>query len=803
MVSKPRSQRMTTVISVITLIGMLLPFVNVFAQTPDKAIYCYYSHTSGPAENITAGMTVKKGDLIGYSGNTGYGSGWTPENPVTVPHLHFACTTLTPDEQEAETLSKSGAWSWIDPNPALYGWVSPLANLYESGAAYYAFNGAGGQSHHNGRDYRASMKTPLYAVADGTIEYVGWWPKSYEKYKTGHGAVIVLKIGGVQNARPQQKLPEKEETYTPRAAQGDPIQDWQQPLAPMWKYSPTVWWWRRDIYAWAKAWNVNPNAVATIMQIESCGLPTAKSGSNALGLFQVVPKWHLVAGETEDQLYDPQFNADKGLLYYTKTCLVAAKGDPYRAAACYNGGASVLNTAEQYWPSETKSYVKWFQMLEDAYAGSDASSELTTHVTGGSRPGGLCAKAADWQMAHPRTDSGSSSLDATQSQAGEIVASSIPGVEYDGKTIYINWPPFGFVVFFMVLSLIIHYAVDRGRYHVRFKDGFQYRRPYRYGKGFAKAVLIVVLIFYFPLNFGKIFTAMDEGIMPYNNLGFVLRRDVEEKTKFIDTLNDLIVTGESKLPEYWAEKIEVVTQPIKTMESVRTFFIDIYAWLGDDPVLTPLFRFVSNQTQLYLVPKAVQAGSDWVSAKKDFASTIIPQGQVAVVRKVSDSAGHTNPWGIHGRLDYRKSNVRSWLGTDLILPEDTYVQAPFAGTIEAIISSSDGEVPGVSVWLTSADIRLGLINLNKEDTAKLKVGQAFDAGTPIARPGGPHLHVVLEVRNKDGGWADYPLTLLLSSTGTPIQWYESTPPYYDPFVPTAEYLAAPSDYLIKEAKSTP
>lgn len=47
----------------------------------------YYAHLSGYAPSIVKGATVKKGQLIGYSGDTGYGPEGT--SGKFVPHLHF------------------------------------------------------------------------------------------------------------------------------------------------------------------------------------------------------------------------------------------------------------------------------------------------------------------------------------------------------------------------------------------------------------------------------------------------------------------------------------------------------------------------------------------------------------------------------------------------------------------------------------------------------------------------------------------------------------------------------------------
>jgi len=67
----------------------------------------YYAHLDRYAAGLTEGSSVKRGDVIGYVGNTGNASGGAP-------HLHFAIFRLGPERQ----------W-WkgeaIDPFPYLTG----------------------------------------------------------------------------------------------------------------------------------------------------------------------------------------------------------------------------------------------------------------------------------------------------------------------------------------------------------------------------------------------------------------------------------------------------------------------------------------------------------------------------------------------------------------------------------------------------------------------------------------------------------------------------------------------------------
>ncbi len=123
-------------------------------------------------------------------------------------------------------------------------------------------------------------------------------------------------------------------------------------LAPF--FSPTVQFWGHSIETWAKQWQMDPNLIATVIQIESCGDPQAQSPAGATGLFQVMP-FHFKEGESPQ---DPEVNALRGLTYL-KRALDTTNGDVRLALASYNGGISLANLDETQWPDETRSYVFW------------------------------------------------------------------------------------------------------------------------------------------------------------------------------------------------------------------------------------------------------------------------------------------------------------------------------------------------------------------------------------------------------------------------------------------------------------
>lgn len=784
--------RFERLIGLLVLATLFVSFIPAYAANGDDAIYCYYAHTSGPADGIKPGEIVKRGEVIAYSGNTGYGSGWTPSNPVTVPHLHFACSTNPPSVQEGRLGAEY--WDWVDPNPSLHaGWGNPLANMYETGAPYAQYNAAGGQSKHNGRDYRASVGTPLYAVADGEVVWVSWWPTWTESRKTGHGITVVLKIGGSSVAASEKREDDESSVYAPRVAQGDPVRDFRQPLAPMWRKSPSVWWWRNDIYRWAEEYKLNPNILASLMQIESGGLPTAGSHAGALGLFQVVPKWHLNydKGEVNSDLYDPDFNTWKGMIFYN-SCLTRADNDPVRAAACYNGGASVLSKDPAYWPAETKAYAKWFSWIYDAFAAAETNALLEQHISGCSRPGGLCVQAREWQYAHPRDDNEPGGV-APEVYEGAALPQRDQAVVYLDDHIVVDAPPFMVLIALFALGGVLYYFGDwkiirnrRTRERKRVRTGL--------GPWVLRFATVLILVFWFPLNLFRFLTVMEDGLLPYNNLAFTMRRVIEDNTALIDDASDFVTKVEQYLPEDWQEPVDQFIEPLEKAKSIRDFWLDFYIWLGDDPVLTPVFRLVSHGVQVYLMSPDHMTEDDWILVRYDFTDAIVEDGQVVSLRQVSDARGQTNPWGLHGEQCYSCNNLKSWLGTDVLIPPEAFVHSPVTGVVENIIVQ-DG---ATSVWISSKDVRFALVNVLREDADKLTIGQPIQAGDVIARPNGPHLHVVLELRNQDGSWADYPLTILLNATGTSYQWFESQPPYFDPYVPGATDVAKRSDYLVKE-----
>jgi len=154
-------------------------------------------------------------------------------------------------------------------------------------------------------------------------------------------------------------------------------------------FTPEIQYWETKIIDWSEDWNLDPNIIATVMQIESCGSPFARSNAGAMGLFQVMP-YHF--SQNEDP-YKPNINARRGLAYLKKA-LDAQGNDPRLAFASYNGGISGAKQPETAWAAETIRYVYWANgIYADASQGKTHSESLNDWLTAGGVS--LCKKAAE------------------------------------------------------------------------------------------------------------------------------------------------------------------------------------------------------------------------------------------------------------------------------------------------------------------------------------------------------------------------------------------------------------------------
>lgn len=170
-------------------------------------------------------------------------------------------------------------------------------------------------------------------------------------------------------------------------AQVGPGRDNSPPaLSPI--FTPEVQHWQKPIITWATQYQLDPNLVATIMQIESCGDPTAVSSAGAQGLFQVMP-FHFAEGE---DMLNPDTNAQRGLTYFVER-LQQTGGDTGRAFAGYNGGHLAAAGSWADWAPETQRYYRWSTgIYGEATAGLSHSPTLQTWLEAGGIS--LCQQAA-------------------------------------------------------------------------------------------------------------------------------------------------------------------------------------------------------------------------------------------------------------------------------------------------------------------------------------------------------------------------------------------------------------------------
>lgn len=154
-------------------------------------------------------------------------------------------------------------------------------------------------------------------------------------------------------------------------------------------FTSEVHYWADKIQDWAIEYSLDPNLIAVVMQIESCGHPEITSSAGAQGLFQVMP-FHFAEGENG---LDPSTNAKRGLSYLSRA-LELSGGNQTLALAGYNGGHLVINWDRSSWPAETLRYVYWgVGILQDIQAGFSESPRLMEWLSNGG--GWLCEQAAE------------------------------------------------------------------------------------------------------------------------------------------------------------------------------------------------------------------------------------------------------------------------------------------------------------------------------------------------------------------------------------------------------------------------
>jgi hypothetical protein len=157
-------------------------------------------------------------------------------------------------------------------------------------------------------------------------------------------------------------------------------------------FTPEIQYWAASIQAWAAAYQIDPNLIATVMQIESCGDPEVSSPAGAQGLFQVMP-FHFESGE---DMLDVQTNAKRGLEYLIGS-LDRADGHAGLALAGYNGGHGVIDRGWAGWTAETRRYYYWgSRIYAEAVSGMTSSPTLQEWLGVGGQV--LCTRASQTEQ---------------------------------------------------------------------------------------------------------------------------------------------------------------------------------------------------------------------------------------------------------------------------------------------------------------------------------------------------------------------------------------------------------------------
>lgn len=157
-------------------------------------------------------------------------------------------------------------------------------------------------------------------------------------------------------------------------------------------FTPEIQYWEEEILDWAEEYDLDPNLIAAVMQVESCGYNRAKSAAGAMGLFQVMPH-HF---KNREDPYDPDTNAYRGLRWLQQT--LKSGGSTAMALASYNAGIARAKNPNLDWPAETRRYVFWgLNIYQDAAGGYDTSYALDNWLSKGGAA--LCSRAATEQQA--------------------------------------------------------------------------------------------------------------------------------------------------------------------------------------------------------------------------------------------------------------------------------------------------------------------------------------------------------------------------------------------------------------------
>lgn len=151
-------------------------------------------------------------------------------------------------------------------------------------------------------------------------------------------------------AEPREEAQPMAQPMEAPAVTVSPVNNLPRPeLAPI--FPPNVQRYRDQIVDAAWEYDFDPNLLAIVVTVESCGNPNAVSRAGARGLAQVMP-FHFAAGEDP---FDIMTNLRRGANYFAAG-LRSSGGDIGLTFAGYNGGHGRIQNGYQYWPAETRKY---------------------------------------------------------------------------------------------------------------------------------------------------------------------------------------------------------------------------------------------------------------------------------------------------------------------------------------------------------------------------------------------------------------------------------------------------------------
>lgn len=361
--------------------------IEIHSSDCPQVVVQYVHLNAESVKDFTVGQHIHLGEPLGIADGSGTLSGG--------PHLHLKVfisqvpvdpmqymersvpSVETSLEREVETTEKTAGISSRDWTPALIVLGTVFILLVWIGPMHFA--GAGLAVHAGSFLVKRGLFALIWGVRGSTrsawrfgcfwglMTVICWW-----------GVILVNGLNGLKfPERLNQPLP------PPEMLQVIPIKPLETSgaIAPF--FHPQVLRWEDEIVRWGKEFDLNPNLIATVMQIESCGWQDVRSGAGAMGLFQVMP-FHFEGGENG---YDPDTNARRGLLYLRRT-LTAYPDDVQHALAAYNGGIAGTSGPQSSWPRESLKYYDWGHMYLEAEAGSDSPTFQKWLAAGGAS---LCA----------------------------------------------------------------------------------------------------------------------------------------------------------------------------------------------------------------------------------------------------------------------------------------------------------------------------------------------------------------------------------------------------------------------------